>query len=164
MVLNITYRRLNHKRKRLRPNGFGTALAHPCAMDEPHQQRIPLAREELDISRREVESGRVRVATHVREREELIEQRLRHEHVEIERVPVNRVLDGPVQVREEGDVVVIPVVEEVLVVQKQLVLKEEVRIRRRSVDVPHRQRVALKAEEISVERAAENDTTQRERK
>ena len=44
--------------------------------------------------------------------------------------------------------------EEVAVVTKQLMLKEELRIRKRAVRTVHKERVALKAEEVNVERVA----------
>jgi uncharacterized protein (TIGR02271 family) len=120
---------------------------------------IPVAREDAEILKRKVEKARVAVNTHVREREEIVEEDLRHDEVDIERVTVDREVDGPLDTRQEGDCMVIPVVEEVLVVQKRWMLKEEIRIRRRSVTTPHRERVRLRSEEVSVERktAAEDD-------
>jgi hypothetical protein len=60
-------------------------------------------------------------------REELVEQLLRKERVEIERVPMGRVVQEVPQVREEGDVTIIPVMQETAFVERRLVLKEEVR-------------------------------------
>ena len=73
------------------------------------------------------------------------------ERVEVERVPVNRVVDGPVAVRHEGDTIVVPVTEEVLVVHKQLRLVEEVRIRKVRVEKRDPQRVMLRKDEVTVE-------------
>jgi uncharacterized protein (TIGR02271 family) len=119
-------------------------------MHEP-VQRIPVVREEVEVEKRRVETGRVRVRKVVREREEFVDEDLLREEVEIERIPLNRVVDAPEQIRSEGDVLIIPVLEEVLVVQKQLVLKEELRVRRRAVSTPHRQRAVLRSEEAIVE-------------
>jgi uncharacterized protein (TIGR02271 family) len=120
---------------------------------------IPVAKEELEISTREVETGRVRVTKRVRESEERFEQPLRHDEVDIERVPINREIAEPVEVRYDGDVLVIPVIEEVAVVHKQLVLKEELRVRRRSVQSVHEGRVVLRTEEAIVERSESRDLT-----
>src|SRR5262245_9293205 len=49
----------------------------------------------------------------------------RGEHVQIERVPVNRSVDGPISPRFEGDTLVIPVVDDV--VKSRMVLREEIR-------------------------------------
>ena len=66
------------------------------------------------------------------------------EDVTVERVPVNRLIEGPMETRQEGETTVIPVVEEVLIMQKRLFLKEEVRItrRRREVREPRKIMVA----------------------
>ena len=101
------------------------------------------AREEVVVGKRAV-----------RNREALIEQPLEHDKVEIDRVPINRLLKGPVKARYQGDVLVIPVVEEVAVVTKQLMLKEELHIRKRAVRSVHKERVALRSEEVNVERVA----------
>lgn len=110
------------------------------------------AKEELVVGKRTVERARVRVSKKVRSREELVEQPLEYDKVEIDRVPINRVVDGPLKPRYDGDVLVIPVVEEVVIVRKQLMLKEELRIRKRTVRTVHKERVALRAEEVNVER------------
>ena len=119
------------------------------------QQSIPLAREELKVGKREVETGRVRIHKVVREHEELIDTPLMHEEIDVQRVPVNRELDAPAQPRQEGDVLIVPVVEERLVVQKRLVLVEELHVRRRAVERAHQERVVLRSEEAVVERDPE---------
>jgi stress response protein YsnF len=53
--------------------------------------------------------------------------------VEIGRVPVGRPVDTMPPVRQEGDTTIVPVVEEIIVVGRRLILKEEVRIRRLQV-------------------------------
>ncbi len=53
----------------------------------------------------------------------------------IERVPVNRIVAESPSQRQEGDTLVLPVVEEVIVVEKRLMLREEIRI------TPHREQV-----------------------
>ncbi len=55
---------------------------------------------------------------------------------DVETVRVDRVLDGPVSQRQEGDVLILPVIEEVWVIEKKLLLREEIRItpRKKQVD------------------------------
>lgn len=113
---------------------------------------LPLAKEELVVSRRKRERGRVRITKRIRAREALVEEPLRHDELDIERTTIQRAIEHIPEPRYEEDVLVIPVVEEVLVVHKQLMLKEEIRIRRRSVERPHRERVVLRSEEAVVER------------
>ncbi len=113
---------------------------------------VPVITEELRVERRAVETGRVRVSKVVREREEVVDEPLLREEVHVERVPVNRVVEGDVEVRQEGDTMIIPVLEEVLVVEKRLMLKEELRVTRRRVEERRPQTVTLRSEEVSVER------------
>lgn len=112
---------------------------------------IALVAEQLEVGKQTVETARVRIGTRVVEREEIVEMPLRHDEVEIERVSVNRVVEQTSPTRYEGDVTIVPVYEEVLVVTKQLVLKEELRITRRStVHAGEPQRFSLRSEELEV--------------
>ena len=96
---------------------------------------VPVIEEEIDASTRSVKTGSVRVDKHVEKRIRKVEAPLIHENVEIRRVPVNKVVDVAPKSRRMGDTLVIPVVEEELVVTKRLVLKEEIHlITRRSKD------------------------------
>jgi stress response protein YsnF len=100
-------------------------------------ESIPIVEEELKLEKREVVTGRVRVRTIVEVVEEMAQASLDEETVEVTRVPVDRVVDEAPAIRTENDVTIVPVLEEVLVVEKRLVLKEELHIRRqtRSEDV-----------------------------
>ena len=120
---------------------------------------IPVAREEASVARKVVEKGAVCVRTVVREKVELIDEPLMHDEIDVEHVVVNRVVDAPEPPREEGDVLIIPVYEEVLAVQRRWVLKEEVRLRRREVQSRHREEVVLREEEALVEHRKPRDPT-----
>ena len=113
---------------------------------------VPVIHEQMNIGKRTVESGRVRVRTIVHEIEETIDQPLSRDEVTVERVPVGRIVDGPQQPRQEGEDWIIPVVEEVVVVEKRLLLKEELHVRKRTLHERHHERVTLKQEEAVIER------------
>jgi len=114
---------------------------------------MPVVEERVRVDKRTVEAGSVAVHVTPREREEVVDVPLVEERVEVERVPVNRFVDAAPSVRQDGDVTVVPVVEEVLVVEKRLRLKEEVRLTRRRVTTHDRQRVVLRSEEVEVLRS-----------
>lgn len=126
---------------------------------------IPVMQEELDVRTRRVETDSgVRVSKRIEEHDETIDEPITQEHVEVERVAVNRPLDAPVGVRYEGDTMIIPILEEMLVVEKRLVLKEEVRVTRRSTEVRAAQRITLRREVADVERIEDTGPrTRRER-
>lgn len=113
---------------------------------------VPVIEEELRVGRRVIETGRVRVSKTVHEREEVVDEPLMREEFDVERVPVEVYVDAPVGPWHDGETLVIPVVEEVLFVEKRLVVREEIRITRRSEEEHRPQRVTLLSEEVSVER------------
>ena len=114
---------------------------------------IPVVEEKISVSKRERETGRVVVHVTPHLRDETVDVPLAEEHVSIERVPRNEFVSGPVSVRQEGDVTVVPVLEEVLVVEKRLMLREEIRITRRRETRRHVEHVTLRTEEARVLRA-----------
>jgi uncharacterized protein (TIGR02271 family) len=122
------------------------------ASDDKQSVVIPVAHEEVRVGRKVVESGVVSVRKVVRERVEAIDEPMLHDEVDIEHVPINRAVDAPEPPREEGDVLIIPVYEEIVTVQRQWVLREEVRLRRREVQSRHREEVVLREEQAVVER------------
>lgn len=126
----------------------------------PHNQtetRLPLFQEIARVETRDVPGERVRLHTFVRERDERIDAALRDEDVTVERVPVNRVVATAPVVREEGDTLIVPVIEEQLVIEKRLVLKEIVRVTRHARTRTEQHAVRLRAEEVQVERVAAPD-------
>ncbi len=122
--------------------------------DEDHMGEavLRLHAEEVSVGRRAVQ-GRVQVHVHTVTREHVVDEALTHERVEIERVAIGRPVDSVPPDRQEGDTTVISVVEEVVVVHRQLVLREEVRMRRVRVTEQHRETVSLRAQEAVVERS-----------
>ena len=115
---------------------------------------IPVVAEELQVERRTVETGRVRVTKLVREQQEVVDQPSTSEEVTVERVPLNRMVDVAPEPRQEGDTMVYPVMEEVVVVERRLMLKEEVRITKRVTETRNPQTVTLRAEDVKIERIA----------
>ena len=135
------------------------ALADSNENDPLEQVVISLHAEEVSVGKRQVATGHVMVSTVTRAREELVEQLLQSERVEVDRVPVGKVIAKMPEVRTEDDTTIIPVVEEVVVLQRQLVLKEEVRVRRIRETQNHQERVVLRGQEAVITRAPENDNS-----
>lgn len=113
---------------------------------------IPLVEERLSIAKRQVEKGRLRVHVTVEEREETVTEQLLRDDLQIERIPRNIRLTEVPRVRIEGNTTIVPVVEEVIVVEKALVLVEEIHICRRSVSEEAQIPVSLRVERARVER------------
>lgn len=118
---------------------------------------IPLIREQATVEKR-VAARPVRISKRVKTEIERIENAGYQEEIQVERVAINQPVDVAPEVRKEGDTTVIPLVEEVLVVEKRLILREEVRITMKripneAIEVP------LRAEEIEVDRSGTTEDT-----
>lgn len=118
------------------------------------QLAIPVVQETLEIGKVSQETGRLRVRIAPKTRVERIQMPLMTEHVEVRRVPINRVVDAPTPVRQEGDLTIIPVFEEVLTVEKKLVLKEEVHIKRQRTTKRETRQVPVRSEEVKIARTS----------
>lgn len=119
------------------------------------EEIIPVAEEQLQVGKRVVETGTgVRVRKSASEREEIVDEPLMRDEVIVERIPINERIAGSdcPATRFEGEVMVVPVLEEVLAVEKHTILREEVRITRRRREVRDPQRVVLRTEHVSAER------------
>ena len=120
--------------------------------DRASETVLPLLAEEVAVSKQVVETGRVQIARVTHEREQLIDELLARETVEIDRTPIGKHIEAMPAVREEGDTIVVPIVEEVLIVERRLFLKEEVRIRRVRSTERHQENVTLRHQEAVVTR------------
>ena len=118
---------------------------------------IPVVEEQLEVSRERVETSRVRISKTIETRDVVVDDPLSREKVRVEHVPINQVVtgDGP-QIREEGDVTVVPILEERVVTRTELVLVEEVRIHRDRSEYHDPQTVTLRKEVVAVERFGED--------
>ncbi|MBE7190741.1 DUF2382 domain-containing protein [Jatrophihabitans endophyticus] len=121
--------------------------------DVPNGEEIsvPLAAEMLDVSIRQVDRARVTVSTVTSVRQEQVELLLASTRVEIEHVPVGRFVEEIPDTRTEGDCIVIPMVEEVVV--KRLFLREEVRVVPVRTTRTHRETISVRFQEAVVSRA-----------
>ena len=132
----------------------------PDQQRKPQDLHVPLHEEEISVSRREIKKANVQVALVTGTREQLIDEELTQVRVEIERLPIDRVVDVVPPIRQEGDITIIPVVEEIVVVERRLVLKEEVRVRRVSTKEQHQETLVLRQQEAVVMREEPDSQSQ----
>jgi len=127
--------------------------------DQPEPIAVPVYQEEAWVDKRIVDTGRgVRIHKTVAELPCRIDERLLRDEVDVTHVPVDRIvaLDQAPATRYEGDTLVVPILEEVLVVERRLRIKEELRITRTRREEHHAETVLLKSEQVSVERFDEH--------
>jgi len=121
---------------------------------------LPIVQEVASVHKQWIDQGGYRLSKRVETLQETIDEVLRRADVRIERVPIGRMLeDGVVpDVRHEGNTFVLPVVEEILVTEKRLVLREEVRVTRVETTTRSPQQVSLRREDILIERLGEGES------
>jgi uncharacterized protein (TIGR02271 family) len=120
--------------------------------EEREELAIPVIEEQLVIDKQAVPIGAVQIRKQLQERTETIDMPLLREEVDIRRVVINKVIDRMPSTREEGDVIIIPVVEEELVVSKRLVLKEELHLTRHRSVQRSAQEVVIRRENAEITR------------
>ena len=115
------------------------------------RKTVPVVEEQAVVRKRKKLAGGVRVRTVVHVDEEVIDEPLSTEQVEVARVPLDRWVEAPIPVRQEGDTTIITLHEEVVVVEKRLKATEEVHLIRRRTTRSAPQQVTLRREEVVVE-------------
>ena len=113
---------------------------------------IPVIEEHVQVGKKIVETGRVRIIKTVNAEEAHVEAPLLQEEVQIERVPVNQYIEAAPAVRYEGDVMIIPVIQEVVVIEKRLMLVEEIRVNKQQLQTTVSETITLRKEEVKIER------------
>jgi stress response protein YsnF len=113
---------------------------------------VPVIAEQLNVDAVPVLKGGVRVVKHTVGQEHLVEQELRRDHIEVKRVKVHRIVEGPQEAIQSGNTTIIPVVEEVLRIERQWVVTEEIHLIRTEETSTFRDKVIVNREEATVER------------
>ena len=119
---------------------------------DPRDVIVPIYQEDASVSKRRMVTGRVKVSRVTRQSEKLLTQTLAQQQVKIDRIPIGKLIKAAPKIRKVGDAIVIPIVEEIPVVEHRLVLIEEVWVRRIRNEENHRQQVMLRCQEAVVTR------------
>jgi len=119
---------------------------------------IPVVQEKVDIGKTVIEKGKVKISKTVKEESEVINLPTKTEQVHIERVRVNKIIEtAPDAVRYEGNTMIIPVLQEITVTEKKLLLIEEIHVTKTSVSTEEAREITLRKEEIKIERSNNKD-------
>jgi stress response protein YsnF len=121
------------------------------------EEVLRLSGEAASIGKRQVAAGRVRMRTITDTIEEFAHVEVRRETVEVTHVPIDRVGETTPEIRTEADLTIVPVLEEVLVVERRLMLKEELHIRRHVETKAGNAPVTLRKQRGVVDRVDPND-------
>ena len=91
---------------------------------------IPLVEEHIEVGKQQVETGRVRLQRETEEHVQTVSVALANVNWEVEHVPVERLVEAQPEVRQVGETLIFPLVEERMVVRRELWLREEVHVRK----------------------------------
>lgn len=124
---------------------------------------LPVSEEVLAVSTRLVDTGRgVRIHKTVQSGPVHVDETLVQDEIDVQHIAIDRTLDQGEALpatRYEGDVLIIPVCEEILVVERRMRLKEELHVTRLRRETSHTETVMLKTEHVSIERFDDSDGT-----
>jgi uncharacterized protein (TIGR02271 family) len=116
---------------------------------------IPVIQEQVKVDKQSVGTGKVQIRKTITEELADVNIPVIEESYKVEMIPVNKVVDTPPEaVRYEGDTMIIPVLREVVVVQKRYEIVEEVRLTKTKTETEFNQQVRLKKENISIDRTS----------
>lgn len=119
-----------------------------------HEVRtVPIIEEKYSIDIQTVEKGKIQITKQVHQEDVHVNVPLIHEEIEVQRISKNLPVEHPPEVRHEGDTMIIPVLKEELVIQKRLVLVEEIHITKRKIEEHQPQQVSLKKEEVKIKKS-----------
>ena len=115
---------------------------------------IPVIEETVHLEKKIIETGKVKISKIVNVDTETFNLVHIQDDIQIERIAINEFVQSPPPpLRYEGDTIIIPVLKEVMVTEKRLLLIEEVRITKRKIESKEIQEVVLRKEEIKVQRS-----------
>ena len=120
--------------------------------------RVQRSEEEVSAGVREREAGSVKARKSVHTEREVVRVPKWREEVDIERVPVEgeaRAASGATEADIGEDEVVVQVFEEEVVITKRVVLKEEIRLRKRVAWDEETVEVDLRKEEVEIDDSTE---------
>jgi uncharacterized protein (TIGR02271 family) len=143
------------KKKSKREVATASRGANPVASESRGQSEvavIPVVHEQLQVGKREIVRGKVRLHKTVEEHLETVNLSLQSETVDIVRYPRDELVAQALGSRQEGDTLILPIYEEVLVVEKQLRLVEEIHITTNRTERNEVQQVSLLREKVRLER------------
>lgn len=139
-------------------SAFDDLTAGDSIGDDGVSRVIPVIEESVRIDKRVAMQGGWRITKEIELHKQVVDEPLTRVAVSVERVPVNKLVPAgqTPQVRHEGDTMIVPILEEVLVVEKRVLLKEELHVRRTTEEFRAPQEIELRREHVSVQRIGDD--------
>jgi len=114
---------------------------------------IPIIEEKVTVGKKVVETAHVTLSKIVSDSIKSFDIPLQNEEIVIKRVPKNELVDTmPAASRYEGEIMIIPVLKEVAVIEKRVMLVEEIHITKLKTEKTETREVAVRKEEVNIKR------------
>lgn len=127
---------------------------HFSDITEQESMVIPVIEELLQIDKKVIETGRIKIEKKVTDKDVTLELPLVQERINIEKKEVNQFVEtAPPPVRYEGDTMILSVVREEAVIVKKLFLVEELHITRHKTETQMVSTETLRKEELIINRS-----------
>ncbi|MGI8634848.1 MAG: YsnF/AvaK domain-containing protein [Segetibacter sp.] len=125
--------------------------------DQGDHMTIPVVQEQVKIGKKVIETGKVHISKVAYEDVDRYTIPYIEENVSVERIPKEEIVDVmPPAIRYEDDVMVISVFKEVAVVEKRIMLVEEIRVTKTRTEKTETCDITLKKEEVQINRSEKN--------
>jgi stress response protein YsnF len=121
--------------------------------DPQFEQVIPLSEEDIEVHKEVVTTGTVSINVNTVVEPVEVDTSTTSKHVGVDIVSVNQYVDTPPSTRTEGDTIIIPVVEEVMV--KRFYVKEEVHVKVVHTTSVRKEVVNLRRQVVNISRKDE---------
>jgi uncharacterized protein (TIGR02271 family) len=130
------------------------SLSQQQVAREENGDTIPVFSEDITVQKKEVVTGKVSIKKTVQEEVQTVSTPVVSDDYEIVRVPVHPtvLMVAPEPVRHEGDTMIIPVVREIMVLEKRFEIIEEIHIRHNKQESISTQQISLKKEHVDIKR------------
>ncbi len=130
----------------------GDAFAGTTAKLQEDGLRVPLVAEQLEVTKQTVVTGKVLLERTVDAYDVTVDEPLAVNSWTVERVPLGHVVQTVPAVRQENATTIYPLLEERMVLTKELVLVEEIRVTRAVSERRDPQTFTLRRENLQVRR------------
>ena len=129
-----------------------------CDVESPIQTMsgettLRLHAEDVQVARQTREVGSVSVSITTDVRDHAIDELLTSTEVGVRRIPIGRIVDRMPESRQDGDTLIVPVVEEVAVIR--FLIREEIHVTRTTSTRRHQDVVSLRTERATVARSGD---------
>lgn len=137
---------------------FNEDLANKHDLSNVKQQRIPVIEEQLTIGKKILETGKLKITKKVNSVQQTVDIPVVEEEVDVKRIAINEYIETPPPaVRQEDGKTIISILKEVLVVEKRMILVEEIHIVRKLNHTITTQQETLRQEEVHIDRIASHN-------